>query len=71
MTNKSKKELIQRFSIKETDVAHVYLAMDVYAKQEAIAFANWLSHTGNPNNKPIHKLWDDFEETYKFVTQTQ
>lgn len=60
--SKTKQEIIDQYvDVKETDVNHVFIAMEIYAEQEAIAFANWLSNL-RPSNKPIEKLWEDFKE---------
>ncbi len=42
-------------------VSEVKRLMDVYAKQEAIAFANWLAYH-KLLGKTIEQLWKEFQE---------
>lgn len=52
--------------IDDTDVAFdaIEEAMEEFAEQESIAFANWLSYQ-KINNLPIEKLWRQYKNELK------
>ena len=41
-------------------------AMSIYAKQEALSFANWLSNE-NVEGRTITKLWNDYQQLFKTI----
>lgn len=65
--NNTKEEIIKRMhsempyrELGKNVVPYVYEAMDIYAKQEAFAFANWLSHA-DVSNKTVNQLYAKFK----------
>jgi hypothetical protein len=64
ITDKMRHEM--PFYVSRQIIPCIHEAMDIYAKSEAIAFANWLSHT-EYNRKTINELWKEYQNIFEEV----
>lgn len=64
ITDKMRHEM--PFYVSRKVIPYIHEAMDIYAKSEAIAFANWLANA-EYNRKTIKELWEEYQNTFEEV----